>query len=138
MKPMPSPRGTNFAGLFLDDVPGAAYDAAPEQMGDVLNALHEFLQSRLTASEMTKAKELLAALIPETGADDEQGEMRSKLAQSGLSKDDVDRVIDLISPRSASDRDGATSLTRFAQDSRGRSFNERFPDAARIGTNPFR
>jgi hypothetical protein len=49
---MPSPRGTNHAGLFLVSNPAGAYDAMPD---DQAAALILFLKERLTDADFSEA-----------------------------------------------------------------------------------
>jgi len=49
---MPSPRGTNHAGLFITANPRGAYDAAlPESVGA---ELHAFLQGKLSEEDLAE------------------------------------------------------------------------------------
>jgi hypothetical protein len=51
--PMPSPRNTNFAKLYLNTKPAGAYDAALPD--DQAAALILFLQERLSEADFTEA-----------------------------------------------------------------------------------
>ena len=50
--PMPSPRGTNRAGLFLNRNPGGAYDAALSE--ESAAELLAFLQGKLSEEDLSR------------------------------------------------------------------------------------
>jgi hypothetical protein len=67
--PMPSPKNTNFARLFLDQ-PGAAYDEALEK--DAAAQLHAFLKDRLNPEDLARFCEL-AGIDAGQAADEDDG-----------------------------------------------------------------
>ena len=107
LRPMPSPKGTNLAKLFLPANPKGAYDAALPD--DAKAALLEFLRDKLSTEDLATFAKMLGA-DPEAAMDDEGGpEPFPGMPQTGGGK---------------------------AMDSRLRSFAERFPNAARIRVQP--
>lgn len=103
MRPMPSPRGTNIAQMFLPDRgPLAAYDDANGFLSDdEVEKVIAFLKGKLSEEDLAKAREILVG----------------KSAMSMDSRSISRQVADVIA---------ATNEAREA------SFAARFPDAARI------
>ncbi len=119
--PMPSPFGTNRAGLFINsDLRGAAYDAAAALSEESAAELLAFLQGKLTDVD-------LAAFCKMAGIIDQ-----------GMTMDDEDELAKrLPTPRTnaqAQDQRGALLAARVARQPIAvqRSFAERFPHAAKI------
>lgn len=106
LRPMPSPRDTNLAKLFLPANPKAAYDAAlPE---DAKAALLEFLRDKLSTEDHAAFAKMLEA-DTDAAMDDGGPEPFAGMPLPGGGK---------------------------AMDSRRRSFAERYPNAARIKVSP--
>ena len=118
--PMPSPFGTNRAGLFINsDLRGAAYDAAAALSEESAAELLAFLQGKLSELD-------LLAFCKMAGID------------QGMTMDDDDELAKrLPAPRTneqAQDQRGALLAARVARQPIAvqRSFAERFPHAAKI------
>lgn len=126
--PMPSPRGTNHAKLFLRARgPVAAYDsrrglAADAALSDEKKgAILDFLAGKLSSDDIMSVKAMLSG----ERAYDEPPDFPGK-PKVGGGMTALDRLPSSLR-REVIDR------TLSARDSRAKSFAERFPDAARIG-----
>lgn len=110
---MPSPRGTNHAGLYLVTNPRGAYDAAlSEESGAELYA---FLQGKLSEDD-------LAAFCKLAGID------------AGLGMDEPEPFMGM--PQPGGGKFGQDARYRRPMTSAQKAdFDKRFPNAARIGQN---
>lgn len=112
-QPMPSPRGTNHAGLFLVTNPRGAYDAALSEESGA--ALYAFLQPKLSEADMIEFCKLAGI---DAGLGMDEPEPFKGMPQPGGGKFGQD----------ARYRRPMTA----AQEA---DFKKRFPNAARIGTS---
>lgn len=79
--PMPSPAGTNRAGLFVNrPLAGAAYDE--KLPDDAAAALHEFLKDKLTLEDIARFCEL-AGIDAGQAMDDEGGMPKNGVEKFG-------------------------------------------------------
>jgi len=112
-RPMPSPRGTNHAGLFLANNPRGAYDAAlPEDAGVKLLT---FLQGKLSDAD-------LAEFCKMAGID------------QGITMDEPGSFTGMPRPGGGFGQDARyrRPMTSVHQ----AEFNRMFPNAARIKVHP--
>jgi hypothetical protein len=127
--PCPSPNGTNYECLYILREPTMAMDAAPDpdpdaQAGapDAYEALCTFLASHLDPNDLGEAEALLRQFLDQTGGEvpavDERG-------RPGAAQDPRTMTMDERVAVGAKIRAGK-ALAQL------RSFNTRFPGAARI------
>ena len=115
--PMPSPRGTNRAGLFLNSNPRAAYDAALSE--ESAAELLAFLQGKLSEEDLSRFCAM--AGIDQGMTMDDEGELATRLPTPRTNEQ-------------AQDQRGALLAARVARQPIAvqRSFADRFPHAAKI------
>jgi hypothetical protein len=106
MRPMPSPRGTNLAKLFLPSNPRGAYDAALSEESGA--AIYAFLQGKLSDEDLAEFCKL-AGIDAGVGMDEPADFPGKPLTGGGKFGQDSKLVTD---------------------------FNKRFPHAARIRVQP--
>jgi hypothetical protein len=155
MRPMPSPRGTNYANLFLPErSPVAAYDAAPGN-GNLIAALQRFAVRELTPDLAAKLNILIEDNTDVRGAvaGDDPAPFVEGQSKSGAPRkfdpENVERAIDLLRSKNIDEEtidkireiSGVDKPTQ-AQDSarrernrerNARDYYSRFPDTRRLG-----
>jgi len=92
LKAMPSPSGTNYENLFINDRgPSAAYDAAPEG-GEAVSAsaaakLEEFARGKMNGPDYAQFMQLLKSFSGGVSADhddaESEEERQERLAKRG-------------------------------------------------------
>ena len=91
LKAMPSPSGTNYENLFINDRgPSAAYDAAPEG-GEAVSAsaaakLEEFARGKMNGPDYAQFMQLLKSFSGGVSADEDaesEEERQERLAKRG-------------------------------------------------------
>jgi hypothetical protein len=130
----PSPNGTNHAGLFLNEA-GHLIDRHGNRWG--CSTAYDSLPSN-----GAEAGPRLGERQPDVGVDDEGHEhIRDFLRTSGLTDEQINHVIGLIhklpNPAGEVGRDSRLGMDRLPSRGRNSSFEEMFPQAARVGVSDF-
>jgi hypothetical protein len=131
--PMPSPLGTNLAHLFLPwpSNPVAAYDAAPKGVNMTNQGrFRRMAQDQLNADDALALVRILLSGLPS----EESAAFRDQLADmlNGNGEPEPQPNGDTPPSFRGMPRPGGGQDRRYAQDRRGGSFAERFPNAARV------
>jgi len=145
--PAPSPRGTNFSGLYIDVTNGrtfhaaGAYDAAngiePEGNGDLMglrSRLEKMLRGKISDEDMIQLDQLWKNELPNDN--DTLGSLKMFLKAKGFNDQDIQKACELADGATATDMLPRNSLEggfggRFSERELGR-----FPEASKIGSEP--